>query len=144
MNQVVSQHHYMKIRYVGQPAAGGNLAQRQIVEQLANGFLDRCSRGIEAPDPPGGKFQVGDQHFVGVAPVLEQLELSSLFHLLGQRTANDDKAPSFGPVVGTKEKLASLPAVPDLAKSHGHRTATDRAVLLGDDSIAATPFFQRS
>src|SRR6266702_2949962 len=71
MHQVACEKHQLKKRDVGCPVSRRNLAQRQIVKQLADVFLDDGAWLVKFPDAPGFQIEIGDKHAVAVTSILE-------------------------------------------------------------------------
>src|SRR5436309_7300795 len=144
MHQVAREKHELKKRHVGHPVSRGNLAQRQIVKQLADVFLDDGAWLIKFPDPPGFQIEIGDKHAVAVAPVLEERQMFGLDRVFGYWTTHYHEAASLRPAMSLVSKLGHLESAFQLVEARRTRAAFDRAVLLGYDNIAQALFFQAS
>src|SRR5437667_27242 len=77
-------------------------------------------------------------------PISEQSQLCRFLGILGDGPSNNHKTPSLGPAVRPVRKLRSLPAMSQFLKTSGLRSASNCAILLGDDNVAAALVFQYS
>src|SRR6266705_247990 len=142
MHQVAREKHELKKRYIGHPVSRGDLAQRQIVKQFADVLLDDGAWLIKFPDAPRLQVEIGDEHTVAVATVLEECQLFGLDRVLRYRTAHHHKAPSLGPAVGLVSKLGHLEPALELVEARRPRALFDWPVFFGDDNIAQALIFQ--
>src|SRR6266581_3280458 len=136
MNQVAREKHELKKRYIGHPVSRGDLAQRQIVKQFADVLLDDGAGLIKFPDAPRLQVEIGDEHTVAVATVLEECQLLGLDRVFWYRTAHHHKAASLGPTVGLVSKLGHFEPALELVEARRPRPLFDWPVFFGDDNLA--------
>jgi len=143
MNDIVGKQKHLKERHIGDPVLCWDFAQGVVVQQFPDILLDSGSFGIEAPDPPWMRFQIGDHDVVGISSVFEEGQLLSFYRIFGDRPSHDDKPMRMFPLERFVLKLSYLEAVPKLSESTLPSTRLDSRVLPRNDRIATTAVVEK-
>ena len=62
VNEVVGQEQQLQVGDIGDPALGGNFAQRQFIAQFPNRFLDVGATEVIDPGSPRAQPQIADEN----------------------------------------------------------------------------------
>jgi len=142
MHQVIGEQQQLKERHVGRPLLGRDFVQRQMMQQLPDGFLDVGARVIGPPDILRLQRQVGDVGRILESAHLHQGQLIGLVGSLFHGAPHHNEAMGLFPFLRPVFKVGDTPA-----KMHGLETGVMRRRqevfhLGGHDEVAAARLVQ--
>jgi hypothetical protein len=138
MNKIGGEQQKLKEGDVGCPTRRGNLAQRVIVEELADVFFDGRPRIVEKIHAPRTDFQVGDENMIDMPLVFEKGQLPCFGGVFGDGTPHHHKPVASLPfLVNFVPELSDLPSIHELLEPTTAGSALDGGVFFGDHDVSA-------
>ena len=139
VHDVGCEKHQLEEGNIRGPGIGWDFAQRVIVDELPDVFLDRCPQAVETIHVPRAQREIGHQDVIGVLAILEQRQLGRVLGIGGNRTAHHNEAvAAFHLVMNLLSELGHLPAVVERLEAASSGACFDVAILPRHHHITAS------
>jgi len=139
VHDVGCEKHQLEEGNIRGPSIGWDFAQRVIVDELSDVFLDRCPQAVKAIHAPRAQREIGHQDVIGVLAILEQRKLGRVLGIVGNWTAHHDEAvAALHLVMNLLAELGDLPAVVERLEVASSGACLDVAILPRHHHVTAS------